>query len=234
MADALRPVPSTRLQLHPLLSRHLVICRPLQRVGGPQEVGPAIQRQEAVDHHLGRPAVSLAWLVGLLPVFCCRPLPPCMGTERPPSHPAGIHISRTAPYPPPEIAHRTLVLLDGEPVPLSAATSPAHSPLQGNSPAQSPFQGNSPAISPTHSPMARDHSPSARSPLSRCASGAGGGSPFARAPMALRLQLLRQEGAAGSGSSSLGHSSSRGVGTFRHMFATPRGDEQAQQGQQQR
>ena len=120
------------------------------------------------------------------------------------------------------------MLLDGEPVPLSAATSPAHSPFQGNSPAHSPFQGNSPAISPTHSPMARDHSPSARSPLSRCASGAGGGSPFARAPMALRLQLLRQEGAAGSGSS-LGHSSR--VGTFRHMFSTPREDEQAQQQQ---
>lgn len=194
-------------------------------------MGAAVQRQEAVDHHLGRPAVSLAWLVGLLPVFCCRPLPPCMGTEQPPSHPAGIYVvSRTAPYPPAEFC-RTLVLLDGEPVSLSAATSPAHSPFQGNSPAQSPFQGNSPAISPTHSPMARDHSPSARSPLSRCASGAGGGSPFARAPMALRLQLLRQEGASGSGSSSLEHSSSRGVGTFRHMFSTPREDEQGQQGQ---
>ena len=80
--------------------------------------------------------------------------------------------------------------------------------------------------------MARDHGPSARSPLSRCASGAGG-SPFARAPMTLRLQLLRQEGAAGSGSSSLGHNSSRGVGSFLHMFATPREEEQAQQAQQQ-
>lgn len=119
------------------------------------------------------------------------------------------------------------MLLDGEPVPLSAATSPA-----GTSPAHSPFQGNSPAISPSHSPMARDHSPSARSPLSHCASGAGGGSPFARAPMALRLQLLRQEGAAGSGSSSLGRNSSRGVGSFRHMFATPREEEAAQQQQQ--
>ncbi|KAI7839426.1 hypothetical protein COHA_006827 [Chlorella ohadii] len=123
---------------------------------------------------------------------------------------------------------RTLVLLDGEPVPLSVASSPAAS-----SPAQSPFQGNSPAISPSHSPMARDHSPSARSPLSRCASGAGGGSPFARAPMALRLQLLRQEGAAGSGASSLGRNSSRGVGSFRHMFSTPREEEQGQQAQQQ-
>ena len=111
------------------------------------------------------------------------------------------------------------MLLGGEPVPLSAATSPAHSP----------YQGNSPAASPTHSPMARDRSPLARSPMSR--SGSGVGSPLARpGPMALRLQLLRAEGAAGSGASSLGSSSGRGVGTFRHIF-TQEG-EQAQQGQQ--
>lgn len=188
-------------------------------------MGAAGEQQAAVDHHLGRPAVRCR---GRAVAFLeCR-----VTTAGRPHAAAGKGAGQTDPVrlaahlphlspPAPHPWHRTLVLLGGEPVPLSAATSPAHSP----------YQGNSPAVSPTQSPMARDRSPLARSPMSRSSSGVG--SPLARpGPMALRLQLLRAEGAAGSGASSLGSSSGRGVGTFRHIFAMPQEGEQAQQEQQ--
>lgn len=76
---------------------------------------------------------------------------------------------------------RTLLLVGGEPVPLSAATSPAHSPYS-LSPAQSP-------LSTSRIPVAR--SPLARSPLAR--------SPLARATSSPAVQRSLLQGSGGSG-----------------------------------